>query len=64
VTLDLPAKYEAVLFNWMVSYAMGTEVEAVALRQRSDEHWRRGGDLLNLSMAARQTARQTQATTA
>lgn len=62
--LDLPAKYEAVLFNWMVSYAMGTEVEAVALRQRSDEHWRRGGDLLNLSMAARQSARQTQAATA
>ena len=62
--LDLPAKYEAVLFNWMVSYAMGTEVEAVALRQRSDEHWRRGGDLLNLSLSARQTARQTQASAA
>lgn len=56
--IDLPSKYEAVLFNWMVSYAMGTEVEAVALRQRSDEHWKRGSDLLGLAMSSRKAARQ------
>jgi hypothetical protein len=56
--LELPGKYEAVLFNWMVSYAMGTEAESVALRQRSDEHWKRGSDLLTLSINARKAARQ------
>lgn len=56
--IDLPLKYSAVLFNWMVSYAFGTEVEAVAMRQRSDEHWKRGADLLTLSMQTRIAARK------
>jgi hypothetical protein len=56
--IELPAKFEAVLFNWMVSYAMGTETEAVGLRLRSDEHWKRGSDLLTLSFTARKAARQ------
>lgn len=59
--LQLPAARRAVIFNWMVSYAFGTETESVGLRARSDEHWRRGADLLQLSAVQRRVARSTPA---
>ena len=59
--LQLPAARRAVIFNWMVSYAFGTETESVGLRARSDEHWRRGADLLQLSAGQRRVARSTPA---
>lgn len=55
--LQIPGARRAVLFNWMVSYAMGTETESAGLRARSDEHWRRGADLLGLSPYQRRMAR-------
>ena len=55
--LSLPSSRRAVLFNWMVAYAMGTETESVGLRGRSDEHWKRGADLLGLSPYQRRMAR-------
>ena len=55
--LQIPAARAAVLFNWMISYAMGTETESTGLRGRSDEHWKRGADLLGLSPYQRRAAR-------
>lgn len=57
--LQIPSARRAVLFNWVLSYAMGTETESVGLRARSDEHWRRGADLLGLSPYQRRMARAT-----
>lgn len=50
--IDLQPKYRAVLFNWMVAYAYGTETESTPLRERSDAHWKRGGDMLGITTAA------------
>lgn len=45
-TIKLGAKYEPVVFWWMVSMAFGTDIEAVPMRERSDAYWNRGADIL------------------
>lgn len=44
--VDIPASYKPVIFWWMVSYAMGTDIESVPMRERSDAYWARGTGLL------------------
>jgi hypothetical protein len=39
--------FQPVIYNWMISYALGTDMEAVPMRERSDTYWKRGLDLLS-----------------
>jgi hypothetical protein len=44
--VSMNGNYEPVGFWWMVSMAFGTDIEAAPMRERSDQFWKRGGDLL------------------
>jgi hypothetical protein len=44
--VDIPAKYEPVIFDFMVADAFGTEVESSPMRARSDEHRKRAMEML------------------
>lgn len=46
--VDMAVKYEPVVFWWMVSMAFGTDIEAAPMRERSDQYWSRGVDILKL----------------
>jgi hypothetical protein len=45
--IALSPMFQPVIYNWMVSYALGTDIEAVPMRERSDAYWKRGLDLLS-----------------
>lgn len=44
--VDMPAKYEPIIFDFMVALAFGTEVESAPMRTRSDEHMKRAMEML------------------
>ena len=45
-TIDIPSKHYAAIFNFMVSYAYGVDIESSPMRNRSDEHWQRATALV------------------
>jgi hypothetical protein len=46
-SVALSPMFQPVIYNWMISYALGTDMEAVPMRERSDAYWKRGVDLLS-----------------
>jgi hypothetical protein len=56
--VQLPTKYEGVLFNWMVSLAFGVDTESSRMMGRSDVHWNRGIELLMQINPAAKIARR------
>lgn len=46
-SIALSPMFQPVIYNWMISYALGTDMEAVPMRERSDTYWKRGVDLLS-----------------
>lgn len=58
--VDIPAKYDAIIFEFMLYYAWGIDIESAASRDRSAAHYKVATDLLgaaanlkNLTMYAR-----------
>lgn len=48
--VDIPARYSGAVFNLMVSYAYGVDIESAVMRARSDEHWSRASALLPVAL--------------
>jgi hypothetical protein len=46
--VDIPSKYEPIIFDFMVADAFGTEVESSPMRARSDEHRKRALEMLTI----------------
>lgn len=51
ITVDIPSRHYATIFNFMVSYAYGVDIESAPMRGRSDEHWNRAMTLITGSVA-------------
>lgn len=47
--VDIPTKYEPIIFDFMVADAFGTEVESSPMRARSDEHRKRALEMLTIT---------------
>lgn len=56
--IDLGADVEAAVFELMLYYAWGVDIEDNANRERSDSHWNKAVQLLQLSSGAQALARQ------
>lgn len=56
--VDLGADIESAVFEFMLYYAWGVDIEDNANRERSDSHWNKAIQLLQLSRGAEALARQ------
>lgn len=57
-SIDLGADAEAAVFEFMLYYAWGVDIEDNANRERSDSHWNKAIQLLQLSSGMESLARQ------
>lgn len=56
--VDLSGTHEAAVFELMLYYAWGVDIEDNANRERSDSHWNKAMQLMQLSTGLQELARQ------
>lgn len=57
--LHLNPEYEAVIFELMLYYAFGVDIESVAMRERSESHFNKAYTILGVALTAAGTRKKT-----
>lgn len=58
-TINLPTELEPALFEFMLYYAFGVDIESVGMRERSESHFNKAYTILGVALTAADTRKQT-----